>query len=156
MASDRVVVGDCAARRDNRVKGGTLDGLPFLDEPTVTAERMERKIGRRSIRVDMGEATSDLAHPFRRIPDRRFRRGLDLVMERFETFPGDRGLEGIVDDRALDRALARVGHSDECSTPTSGSSVAVRLLGGGDLRRPSMVGTAFEGAAHPRLDRMVG
>jgi hypothetical protein len=46
MASDRVVVGDCAARRDNRVEGGTLDGLPFLNEPAVMAERMEGKIGR--------------------------------------------------------------------------------------------------------------
>ena len=60
MAPDCVVVGDCLAHSDNRIEGGTLDCLPFLNEPAAMAERMKGKIRRGSIRVDVGEATGDL------------------------------------------------------------------------------------------------
>jgi hypothetical protein len=43
MAPDCVVVGNCPAHSDNGIEGGTLDCLPFLNEPAVMAERMKGK-----------------------------------------------------------------------------------------------------------------
>src|SRR6266853_5123037 len=61
IASDRVMMRDRATRRNQRVTGGILDRLPLLQKSAVTAERVERKIRRGPIRIDMGEAACDLA-----------------------------------------------------------------------------------------------
>jgi hypothetical protein len=79
-----MVVRDCATRVDDCVDGGALDFPPPLKETVAMAERIKRKIGRRPIRVDVGEATGDLARPSRRLLDRGFCRRLHAIVEHLE------------------------------------------------------------------------
>src|ERR1700674_2236676 len=52
IAPDRVVVGDGAALRDDRIEGSGLDGAPLLDQAAVAAERVEGEIRWRPVRID--------------------------------------------------------------------------------------------------------
>ena len=80
----------------------------------------------------------------------------EAVVEGLEALPGDRRLERIVDDAALDRALARVRHADEGIAPAPGGAFAMRVRGARRLELARMVAAAFERARHPGLERMVG
>src|SRR6267154_2645300 len=100
MAANQI---DPAARRsslriDQHVAGGILDRLPLLQKSAVTAERVERKIRRGPIRIDMGEAACDLAFHAARLEDRTLGGRLNLVEKTFEPVPGDGGLKGVVDE----------------------------------------------------------
>src|SRR3981081_4710794 len=56
VPADGVMMRDRAARFDQRVAGGVLDGLPLFQKGAVAAECVEGKIGCRPVRIDMGEA----------------------------------------------------------------------------------------------------
>src|SRR6266849_2950446 len=98
ITANRVMMGDRTTRLDQRVAGRILDRLPLLQKSTVAAERVERKIRRRPVRIDMGEAACDLAFHAGRLEDRTLRRRLHLVVETFEPIPGDGGLKSVVDE----------------------------------------------------------
>lgn len=98
ISADGMVVRDGAARRDQRVARRVLDGLPLREQRTVATARVEGEVGRRPVRVDVGEATGDFTlHPGR-LQNCAFGCRLDLIVKGFEPIPGDGGLERIVDD----------------------------------------------------------
>jgi hypothetical protein len=76
----------------------------------VAAERVEGKIRRGPIRIDMGEAACDLAFHPGRLEDRTLRRRLDLVVETFEPVPGDGGLKSVVDETGRRQKLESARH----------------------------------------------
>ena len=59
IAADRVVVGDRAAGVDHRVGDGRLDLVPLGDLVAAPRRREHRVVGRRAVRVDVGEAAAD-------------------------------------------------------------------------------------------------
>ena len=61
ITANSVMMRDRTTRLNQRVAGRILDRLPLLQKSTVAAERVERKIGRGPVRIDMGEAACDLA-----------------------------------------------------------------------------------------------
>src|SRR4051812_15021988 len=89
IAADRVMMGDRTARLDQRVAACGLDSLPLLQQRAVAAERVERKIRRGSVGIDMRDAARDLACHSGRREDRALRRRLHGVVESFEAVPGD-------------------------------------------------------------------
>src|SRR5258707_6307041 len=108
IAANRVMMRDRATRLNQRVTGGTLDRLPLLQTSAVAAERVEGKIQRGAIRIDMGEAACDLAFHAGRLEDRTLGGRLDLVMETFEPVPGDGGLKSVIDETGRRQKLARI------------------------------------------------
>src|SRR6516165_6062600 len=155
IASDGVVVRDGAARLDERVGGGVLDRLPLLQEGAVTAQPMEREVRGGAVGIDMGEAAGDLARLSRGLANGALGRGFDLVVEAFEALPGDRGLEGVADDRTRHHALARIGHADEGVAPDACRTRAMRIRLAGGFGRAAVIGTELKRALHPGLDRMI-
>src|SRR5271155_4295588 len=103
----------------------------------------------------MSEAASDLPWSPGRLADGRFGRVLDLVVELLEPLPSDRGLEGVGDNPAPDRALAGKGHADKGVAPCFGGALAVSVGFARAFRRSAMVGAAFEGAGDPGVERVV-
>src|SRR5262249_50340604 len=75
LAPNRVMMGDGAAGRDERVRGGLFDLLPHWDKRAVASERVEGEIRRGSIGIDMGEATAHFARTAGDAPDRFLGRG---------------------------------------------------------------------------------
>ena len=61
IAADGMMMSDGAACRDQRVACRILDGLPLREKRAMPAARVEREIGRRPVRIDVGEAAGDLA-----------------------------------------------------------------------------------------------
>ena len=59
IAADRVVVGDRAARFDHRLRGRGLDLVPLLDLAAAHRRGEHREVGRRPVRIDVGEAAAD-------------------------------------------------------------------------------------------------
>src|SRR5207249_4993814 len=114
------------------------------DQRAVAPGRMEGEIGRGPVRIDVREPAGDLALLPGRVPDRLLGRRLDAVVEGLEALPGDRRLERIVDDAALDRALARVRHADEGIAPAPGGAFAMRVSGAGLLQLAAVLAAAFE------------
>ena len=99
IAADRVMVGDCPARVDQRLAGRVLDCPPLRRQIAMAAQGVEGEVGRRSVGVDMGEAARHLPPQPGGLPDRRFGRSLDGIVKGFEALPGNRGLECIGDNR---------------------------------------------------------
>ena len=60
---------------------------------------------------------------------------LTLSWNDFKPLPGDRGLERIVDDAALNGTFTCVGHADEGVAPGAGRASRVDIRGVGELRR---------------------
>ena len=69
-------------------------------------------------------------------------------MEFLEAVPGDRGLEGVVQQAVGDQPLAVVGRTDEGLAPGIGQRVA-RLSRRLRVEVGTVVGHAFQRAAHP-------
>jgi hypothetical protein len=78
---------------------------------------MEREVGRRPVRIDVGEAAGHVTLAAGRLLDCILRGVLDRVVEFFESLLGDRRLERVVDDAPEDQPLHRVGHADEGVAP---------------------------------------
>ena len=150
-----MMMGDGAAGRNQRVAGCILDGLPLPEQSAVTAERVERKIGCGPVRVDMGEAASDLALHAGRFQDGTLGRGFDTVMKAFEPVPSDGGLERIVDEARRRQKFARIRHTDKSVAPDPCRALAMRVAGLSLLRRAAMVGATLERARHPRVRCMI-
>ena len=69
VAADRVVVGDGAAVRDDRLARRRLDLVPHRDLGAAAARRDDGEVRRRPVRVDVGEPAGD--QPRRRSAARR-------------------------------------------------------------------------------------
>src|SRR5215472_5740289 len=120
IAADRVMMGDGATRRDQRLARGVLDRAPLCQQIPVSSESMECEIGCRPVGVDMSESAGDLSRPTSDVANRRLGRRFYLVVKILEPIPGDRSLEGVDDDRPLNEALAGIRHPDEGVAPQSG------------------------------------
>ena len=149
ITANRVMMRDRTTRLNQRVAGRILDRLPLLQKSTMAAECVERKIRRRPIRIHMGEAACDLAFHASRLEDRTLRHRLHFVVETFEPIPGDRGLKGVVDETGRCQKLARIGHANKCVAPDSCRAFEMCIADLCGLRRPAIVGAAFEPACHP-------
>src|SRR5882757_8995911 len=155
ITANSVMMRDRTTRLNQRVAGSILDRLPLLQKSTVAAECVERKIGRGPVRIDMGEAACDLAFQASRLEDRTLRRHLYFVVETFEPIPGDSGLKSVVDETGRRQKLARIGHANKCVAPDSCRAFEMCIAGFCGLRRPAILGAAFERACHPGVRRMV-
>jgi hypothetical protein len=64
----------------------------------VSTKRVERKIGCRPVRVDVGEAAGDFTLQASRFQNGALGCRFDLIVKVFELIPGDGGLERIIDE----------------------------------------------------------
>src|SRR5438876_5459883 len=121
------MVGNRPAGGNQRLAGRALDSTPLGQKFAMPPESVECEIGCRSIGIDVGEPAGDLSWSARGFADCRFGRGFDLVVKGFETFPGDRGLELVGDDRPPDQVFTGIGHADEGVSPQTGGALAMRI-----------------------------
>ena len=73
IAPDRVMMRDGAAILDHGVERRALDREPLRAELARLAQGVEGEVGRRAVRIDMGEAAGDLAVAAGRLADRSSR-----------------------------------------------------------------------------------
>ena len=106
------------------VRRRPLDRPPLLDLGAGRGLRVIGEVGRGPVRIDVGEAAGHVAGTAGRLPDRALRRRLDAGVELFEAVPGDRGLEGVVQQAVGDQPLAVVGRADEGLAPRIGQRIA--------------------------------
>ena len=86
--------------------------------------RVIGEVGRGPVGVHVGEAAGHVPWPTGRILDCTLRRRPDAGVELLEAIPGDRGLEGVVQQAVGDQTLAVVGRTDEGLTPGIGQWVS--------------------------------
>ena len=87
VAADGVVMGDGAAGVDHGVGGGALDVPPLFRQAAVVADGVPGEIGRRPVRIDVGEAAGHDAGPAGDAGDRVLGRALAAVVEIAEPGP---------------------------------------------------------------------
>src|ERR1700731_2574120 len=126
---------DGAACRDQRVARRILDGLPLLEKRAVSTKRVERKIGCRAVRVDVGEAASDFTLHAGRFQNGALGCRFDLVVKVFEPIPGDGSLERIVDEDLGRQKFARLGDAEERLSTDAPRASQMRVPGVRGLRR---------------------
>src|SRR6516164_1525720 len=143
VAPDGMVVGHRAAIFNHGIQAGRLDHRPLLLKVPVPTCRLERKVWRRSVRIDVRAAARYLPVTPGCFLDRLLGRRLHSIMEGLEPFPGNRGLKRIADNCQLNCALARVRHTNEGGTPSASRPLSVRVRSLGWLWLAAMVATAF-------------
>src|ERR1700704_1848791 len=108
---------DGAACRDQCVARRILDGLPLLEERAVSTKGMEREIGCRPVRVDVGEAAGDFTLHASRFQNGALGCRFDFIVKVFEMIPSDGSLERIVDEARWRQKFARIGHANKRIAP---------------------------------------
>jgi len=63
ITSDRMVVGDCPARREQGIGGAGFDVPPLLEKSAGRAACIEGVVRGRTVRIDVGETGRDDARP---------------------------------------------------------------------------------------------
>src|SRR5689334_1063848 len=108
-----MVMSDGAAQFVQYLGGCDLDLPALLDEPRFVAERMEREVRRRAVRINVREAAGYDAGTARDLLNRTLGSRFDLCVEVREAIPRDRRLERLGDDPARGEHFAVVRHTQE-------------------------------------------
>ena len=101
-----------------------LTAPPLLDLLAAAGGGEAGEVGRRAVRVGVGEADGDRAGAAALV-QRRLGGAADLLDEGVEPVPGDRGLEGLRQHAHRDEGVAQVGRAQERVAPGARSSRAL-------------------------------
>jgi hypothetical protein len=101
VAADGVVVGDRAARGEDRLRGRRLDLLPLLHLAAPHRRGEHGEVGGRSVRIGVGDPAGHAP-----LAEGRRRALADRGHKVVEAVPGDGGLEGLGEDAGLDHGVA--------------------------------------------------
>ena len=148
------MMGDRAAGRDDGVRGRRLDLGELLELGSPPRRRDHRVVGRRAVGIHVREADGDLALAARCRAHRLGRRAHHLFVERREAVPGDRGLEGLLEDAGGEHGVAQVGRAQERFAPGAGSALAARAAR--LVPAPAAAAAELERPLQPRPDLVVG